>query len=75
MTDIPAAEPQAPKAPKKKHTPALIVRPTISIPLNTADPKSYEAAITALAKLGADLPVGTHVDLGQPNIGKMESPA
>lgn len=60
----------AEKPARKVRFDAYVARLTISIPLDMADPKSFETAATAVAGLSKHLPDGTKIE-SMATLGKM----
>lgn len=68
MTHAPSP---APTPKKKRRTDALIVRVTISVPLNMSDADSLYKATNAIDGLASTLPEGTKIDFASKGLGKM----
>lgn len=66
------AAPAAAK-PRKKRTDAYVARATISIPIDSSDPASFQKAVEAIDGLLAELPSGSTMEFASRSLGKMEA--
>jgi len=71
QTPAPAPEPITTAAKKKRRTDALVVRMTVSIPLQMSDADSLYKATKAIDGIEAALPEGSKIEFAAKGLGKM----